>query len=50
MEELQENLRVINEELQKETEKMEELASKIESLKKQKGVIQTILHTLTKEY
>jgi DNA repair exonuclease SbcCD ATPase subunit len=50
MEELQENLKVINEELQKETEKMEELALKIEDLKKQKIVIQTILHTLTKEY
>lgn len=50
MEELQENLKVINEELQRETEKMEELVLKIENLKKQKSAIQTILHTLTKEY
>lgn len=50
MEELQESLKAINEELQKETEKMEELRLKIEDLKKQKSVIQSILHTLTKEY
>ena len=50
MEELQENLKALNEEIKKESEKMEELTLKIENLKKQKSAIQTILYTLTKEY
>lgn len=50
MEELQESLKALNEEIKKESEKMEELTLKIEDLKKQKSVIQSILHTLTKEY
>jgi flagellar motility protein MotE (MotC chaperone) len=50
MEELQESLKVINQELRKETEKMIELTEKIENLEKQKSTILTILNDLTKEY
>ena len=50
MEELEESLKKINQELEQETNKMTEVVKKIEELKRQKDVIQTLLNTLTKAY
>ena len=44
MEELEESLKKINQELEQETNKMTEVVKKVEELKKQKDVIQTLLN------
>ena len=50
MEELEENLKRINEQIDFHTDKMSEIIKKIDELKRQKDAIQNVIKNLTRAY